>query len=156
MSYKPPFPFSAADYRAREAGLAVLGCHYAALPDGVPTRDHWGNYVKCERVWIGPAAIGCDGIGSPGCAYADVIQSIHTIATPDLGTVLGIIRRSLLTLAEFPDRASYVAAMLPYARGTDPERIGDAWALDADCAMRAERCLPADLLAWLKSLQCGR
>lgn len=156
MTYKPPFPFSAADYRAREAGLAVLGCHHAAHPPAVPLRDHWGNPVKTERVWIGSSDLGREAVGSADCAYADVTQSIHTIATPDLGTALSQIRLALLTVEEFPQRADYVAAMLPYANGADPERIGDAWAMEADCAMRAKRCLPADLLAWLKGLQCGR
>lgn len=155
MVYKPPFPFSAADYRAREAGLAVLGCHHAAHPPGVPLRDHWGNPVKTERVWIGSSDLGREAVGSVDCAYADVTQSIHTIATPDLGTALAQIRRALLTVEEFPQRADYVAAMLPYASGTDPVTIADSWAVELDCALRAKRCLPVELVSWLVSLDCA-
>jgi hypothetical protein len=156
MVYRPPFPYSAADYRAREAGLAVLACHHAAHPPGVPLRDHWGNPVKTERVWIGSSALGRDAVGRIDCAYADVTQSIHTIATPDLGTALAQIRRALLIIEEFPQRADYVAAMLPYAGGADPVTIADSWTVALDCALRARQRLPADLVSWLVLLDCAR
>ena len=150
MTYLPPFPFTAAERRARDAGLAVLGCHYAVLPPGVPVRDGLGNYVQNTCVWIGPAELGRQGVGSVDAAYAYVVQSIHTIATPDIGTVLANIRRALLTVDEFPQRADYVEAMLPHHNG-DPQTIADAWTWDLDCALRAKKALPAELVDWLIS-----
>jgi hypothetical protein len=156
MPYLSPFPYSAADYRARKAGLTVLGCHYATLPDGCATRDYYGNPVQAQRVWIGSAALGRVGIGSAAAAYGTVVQSIHCLATPDLGTVLANIRRALLTVREFPTEADYVAAMLPYAAGADPLTVANAWTAEADCAGRATRTLPADLIDWLVSIDCAR
>jgi hypothetical protein len=156
MPYQSPFPYSAADYRARQLGLSVLGYHYAALPAGCSTRDHYGNYVQALQVWIGSADLGRDGIGSAAAAYGTVVQSIHTLATPDLGTVLAIIRRALLTVREFPTEADYVAAMLPYAAGADPVTVASAWVREADCAGRAQQTLPADLIEWLFALDCGK
>ena len=49
--------------------------------------------------------------------------------------------------------ADYVVAMLPLA---DPVTITDSWTVALDCALRARRCLPADLLSWLVSLDCAR
>ena len=155
MTYKPPFPYSAADYRARKAGLAVLGCHYATLPPGVPARDHYGNYVQAQHVWIGAAELGKEAIGSADCAYATVVQSIHCLATPNLGTALAEIRRAILTVQEFPSREDYVAAMLPYGC-RDETMLSNAWVVELDCALRAQRTLPTELVSWLISLDCGR
>jgi hypothetical protein len=88
-------------------------------------------------------------------AYATVVQSIHCLATPDLGTALAEIRRSILTIQEFPSRGDYVAAMLPYGC-RDEAMLGNAWTAELDCAMRAQRTLPAELVAWLVSLDCAR
>lgn len=155
MSYTPPFPYSAADYRAREMGLAVLGSHYCVMPPGVPLRDHWGNYIQAEMIWIGAVDLGRDAIGSSQAAYGVVVQSIHNQAMPDLGSVLANIRRALLTVEEFPQRADYVQAMLPYHHG-DPKTLADAWTWELDCALRARKTLPPALIDWLLSLKCSR
>jgi len=146
MAYLSPFPYSAAEYKARQAGLTVLSCHYTPLPYGIPPIDHYGNRVQAQRVWIG--AKGRESIGSWEAAYADTVQSIHCLATPDLGTVLANIRRALLTADQYKTRADYVEAMQPYWRG-DPDILGNSWACEVDCAARAKHALPADLVDWL-------
>lgn len=45
MTYRSPFPYSAADYRAREAGLAVLGCHRCLPADLLA----WLDGLECGR-----------------------------------------------------------------------------------------------------------
>jgi len=148
MAYLSFFPYSAADYRARQAGLVVLGCHYCPLPDGIPSTDRYGNYQQAQRVWIGPADLSRESIGTAQAAYATVVQSIHTQATPDMGTVLANIRRALLTVDQYPTREDYISAMQPYWYG-DPLPLGNSWEADMDCALRARQVLPADLTAWL-------
>ena len=148
MAYLSPFPYTAAEFRAREAGLAVLGYHHAAFPPGLPCRSPDGTYLKAERAWVGPAELGCAGIGSDAACYAELVSTIHQISTPDLGTVLANIRRALLTVADYPQRHLYVEAHQPHWRG-DPVTLANAWTVELDCAMRAQRVLPAELVTWL-------
>ena len=133
----------------------MLGFHHAAWPAGASTRDHWGNPLNAFRVWIGPPELGQAGIGSADACYADLVQSIHNVATPDLGTALAEIRRCLKRVRNFPNRADYVEEMLPYGRGVDPQTIANHWTESLDCAMRAERNLPAGLIDWLVGLDCA-
>jgi hypothetical protein len=107
-----------------------------------------GRYLKAEMAWIGPAELGRDGIGSVDATYAVLVSSIHQQCSPDIGTVLANIRHALLTTEEFPQRHLYIEANAPYWRG-DPVTLGDAWTAELDCALRARRVLPAELVSWL-------
>jgi hypothetical protein len=109
-----------------------------------------GRYLKAETAWIGPAELGREGIGSADAAYAVLVSSIHQQCSPDMGTVLVNIRRALLTIKEFPQRHLYIEANAPYWQG-DPVILADAWTAELDCALRARRVLPAELVAWLTS-----
>lgn len=149
------FPYDAARWRAKRSGLAILGCHYVGLPAGVPSRDHWGNPVQTSRAWLGSSEMGRDGIGSAEAAYADIVHSIHQQSTPDAGTALAEIRRCVLTIQKYPQRADYLKAMLVGGVTADPVTIGKAWTESLDCAFRAQRTLPAELLTWLIELDCG-
>lgn len=155
MLYKTPFLYDAARIRAEDAGLAVLGWHHAAMPAGASLRDHYGNPITAGRAWIGDASLGAAGVGSVDCSYAVLVQSIHNTATPDLGTVLAEIRRCLKRVRDWPNRTDYVETMLPYAGGIDPQTIANEWTVSLDCAMRAQRNLPEDLLVWLLALDCA-
>ena len=126
-------------WRLDGTGWRIIGQHYAAHPIGLPSRDGLGNYVQTERVWLAPEPLGREAIGSADAAYVDVTRSIHDVPTIDIGTACREILRRAATVEEFPTRAAYVAAMLPYARGTDPDTIGNRWTECLDCANRAER-----------------
>lgn len=121
------------------SGWRIIGQHYASHPIGLPSHDGWGNYVQTERVWLAPEPIGREAIGTADAAYVDVTRSIHDVPTIDIGTACREILRHAATVKEFPTRAAYVATMLPYARGTDPDIIGNHWTACWDCANRAER-----------------
>jgi hypothetical protein len=120
-------------------GWRIIGQHYAAHPIGLPSRDGLGNYVQTERVWLAPEPLGREAIGTADAAYVDITRSIHDVPTIDIGTACREILRRAATVKEFPTRAAYVATMLPYALGTDPNIIGNHWTECWDCANRAER-----------------
>lgn len=126
-------------WRLDGTGWRVIGQCYAAHPVGLPTRDGYGNYVQTERVWLAPAPLGREAIGTAGAAYVDITRSIHDAPTIDIGTACREVLRCAARVAEFPTREAYVAAMLPYAPGADPAVIGNHWAAAQDCAMRASR-----------------
>jgi hypothetical protein len=126
-------------WRLDGTGWRVIGQHYAAHPIGLPTRDGLGNYVQTERVWLALAPLGREAIGTANAAYADITRSIHDVPTIDIGTACREVLRCAATVAEFPTRAAYVAEMLPYASGSDPNVIGNHWAMAQDCALRADR-----------------
>lgn len=126
-------------WRLDGSGWRVIGQHYAAHPIGLPARDGLGNYVRTERVWLAREPLGPEAIGTDAAAYGDVTRSIHDVPTIDIGTACRQILRCAALVHEFPTRAAYVEAMLPYAAGADPVTIGAAWTVALDCSMRAER-----------------
>lgn len=126
-------------WRLDGTGWRVIGQCYAAHPVGLPTRDGLGNYVQTERVWLAPAPLGYEAIGTADAAYVDITRSIHDVPTIDIGTACREVLRCAARVAEFPTRETYVAAMLPYAPGADPDVIGNHWVMAQDCAMRADR-----------------
>jgi len=146
------FLFDAAQRYGRDAGLEVVSVCHAALPAGVPSRDHCGNYVNAFTVYIG-----APGTPEYGCSYGRVINSIHTLATPTVADALHDIAQALDVVAEFGSRADYETYFLGGCRGVaeiDSMRV--AWRDYQQTAHRAKRCLPADLLAILPTLWVGR
>jgi hypothetical protein len=149
---KTRFLFDAAQRYGRDAGLEVVSVCHAALPVGVPLRDHYGNYVNAFTVYVGAA-------GSPEyhCAYGRVVNSIHTLATPTVADALHDIAQAIDVVQEFSCRAEYEEYFLGGCRGvTDIDAMRVAWRDYQQTANRAQRCLPADLFAMLPTLWVGR
>jgi hypothetical protein len=117
----------------------IIGQHYAGHPIGLPLRDGYGNYVQTERVWLAPAPLGREAIGTASAAYVDITRSIHDVPTIDIGTACREVLRCAARVEQFPTRAAYVEAHLPYAAGADPVTIGGHWTAALDCALRADR-----------------
>ena len=117
----------------------IIGQQYAAHPAGLPMRDGLGAYVQTERVWLAPAPLGREAIGTASAAYVDITRSVHDVPTIDIGTACREVLRCAARVNEFPTRAAYVEAHLPYAAGADPVTIGGHWTAALDCAMRADR-----------------
>jgi len=126
-------------WRLDGSGWRIIGQHYAAHPAGLPIRDGLGNYVQTERVWLAPAPLGHEAIGTASAAYVDITRSIHDVPTIDIGTACREVLRCAGLLNEFPTRAAYVEACLPYAAGADPITISNHWSAALDCALRADR-----------------
>ena len=117
----------------------IIGQHYAGHPIGLPLRDGYGNYVQTERVWLAPEPLSREAIGTASAAYVDITRSIQDAPTIDIGTACREVLRCAATVDQFPTRAAYVEAHLPYAAGADPVTIGGHWTAALDCAMRADR-----------------
>jgi hypothetical protein len=120
----------------------IIGQHYAGHPIGLPMRDGLGAYVQTERVWLAPAPLDRKAIGTASAAYADITRSIHDAPTIDIGTACREVLRCAATVDQFPTRAAYVEAHLPYAAylpGADRVTVGNQWTAALDCAMRADR-----------------
>lgn len=147
------FLYDAAERRAREAGIAVVSICHASIPKGVPSRDHFGNYVMAETVYIGRP-----GDKEKYCAYSCCVHSIHQRVEPSVADCLAGIAEALLYVNTFENRESYLDYYyfsLPGA--ARPYRIDDVinvWHDHVAVAMRARRYLPADVLAWLESGDC--
>ena len=125
----------------------IIGQHYAGHPIGLPLRDGYGNYVQTERVWLAPEPLSREAIGTASAAYVDITRSIHDVPTIDIATACREVLRCAAMVDQFPTRAAYVEAHLPYAAGADPVTIGGHWTAYLDCALRADRLgLLADLL----------
>lgn len=125
----------------------IIGQQYAAHPAGLPMRDGLGAYVQTERVWLAPAPLGREAIGTASAAYVDITRSIHDVPAIDIGTACREVLRCAAMVDQFPTRAVYIEAHLPYAAGADPVTIGNHWTAALDCALRADRLgLLADLL----------
>lgn len=143
------FNYSAAEFRAREAGLTVVSVCHAALPAGVPSRDHWGNYVMAETVYVGRP-----GTVEKNCAYGRSVHSIHQGARPSVADALRDIADALRMVRTFASRADYEAYYLPGCRHNgNIDAMAESWRDYSNTAARARRCLPADLLEWLESLE---
>lgn len=145
------FPYDAARNRAERLGLSVVSVCHASLPPGVPCRDHWDNYVTAETVYIG-----APGTPEKLCAYGRSVHSIHQQATPGLAEALRDICDALAVMDSFTSRAEYVDYYLGPNVGRCPahqiDQMAQAWR-DYQCtAHRAVRCLPPELVAWLRSL----
>ena len=144
------FLYDPAERRARDAGLAVISVCHAALPAGVPCRDHYGNYVTAETVYI----------GSPGsreynCAYGRSVHSIHQQVLPGLAEALADIAEALQVVGTFKTRAAYEEYYRPGCRHCgDIDSMAVAWRDYVCTAERAKRCLPAGILQWLESGDC--
>jgi hypothetical protein len=143
------FPYDAAERRARESGLALVNVCHAALPPGVPSRDHWGNYVTARTVYLGTP-----GTVEKDCAYGRVVHSIHQQATPSMADALHDIADALLMVRTFADRAAYEAYFSAGCRNSaERDAMATAWHDYSGTAQRATRCLPPELLTWLESLE---
>jgi hypothetical protein len=46
----------------------IIGQHHTAHPIGLPMRDGLGAYVQTERVWLAPAPLGREAIGTARAA----------------------------------------------------------------------------------------
>ena len=126
-------------WRLDGTGWRIIGQHYAGHPIGLPLRDGLGAYVQTERVWLAPAPLDREAIGTASAAYVDITRSIHDVPTIDIGTACREVLRCAAMVDQFPTRAAYVEAHLPYAAGADPVTIGGHWTAALDCAMRADR-----------------
>ncbi len=138
--------FTALRMKAEDHGLFVVGAHYAALPSGCSRTDSYGNALQCTRVWAGTSDLKA---GDSKAVYADIVHSIHDVATPNVADALWAIKDCMERIEAFPQRADYVEEMLPYAGGKDPLTIANAWTESLDCSLRAKRNLPSGVLAAL-------
>jgi hypothetical protein len=144
------FLFDAAKRRAEDAGLTVISICPAALPVGIPSRDHYGNYVKAETVYIGKP-----GTIEKNCAYGRSVYPIHQIVAPGIAEGLADIAESLQNFQTFKTRAAYEDYYRSGCRGAaDIDSMAQAWRDYVTTAERARRCLPPDLFAWLASGRC--
>lgn len=140
------FNYDAAERRAREAGLCVVSVCHANLPAGCSNRDHYGNHVKAESVYLGhgPDALEKDS------AYGVCVSSINQIALPGAGEALHAIAKAIQTVDTFGDRLAHFEYFRPVCRGgAELDALDCAWREAEHCARRARRILPAELLAWL-------
>jgi len=147
--YRAGFPYDAAERRAREAGLCVVAVTAASLPAGASSRDGYGNHVKAETVWVGYGA----GHGLASCAWGICCSSIHQQALPGLAEALRAIAESLQAFETFGSRDAHFSYYRSCCRGAaELAAVTASWREIEDCAQRALRVLPAELLAWLRTV----
>jgi hypothetical protein len=128
----------------------VISVCHAALPHGVPERDHFGNYVMAQTVYLGRP-----GSTERDCAYGRSVHSIHQAALPGMAEAMADIAEALMYTREFASCAEYETYFLPACRSAaEICEMPAAWRDYRCTADRARRCLPADLLAWLDSGAC--
>jgi hypothetical protein len=144
------FPYDAARWQAEKHGLTVISVCHASLPPGTPSRDHYGNYVSALTVYIGKP-----GTVEKNCAYARCFKPHTQLVDPGISEALSAIAYHLAYFDSFANRAEYEAYYnsphkLPEYQ---QQQLRDAWHDHSSTAQRAIACLPAELIAWLRSLR---
>lgn len=144
------FPYDAARWQAEKHGLAVISICHADLPPGTPSRDHYGNYVSAFTVYIGkPGAVPYN------CAYARCFKPHTQLVDPGISEALSAIANHLAYFDSFADRAEYIEYFNSPHRLPEyqQQQLRDAWCDHSSTAQRAIRCLPPELILWLRSLR---
>ena len=143
------FLFDAAKRRATELGLTVVSVCHASLPDGLPCRDHYGNYLTARTVYIGePGTIEKD------CTYGRSVFPIHQTVEPGVDSCLFDVWEALHTIKKYSSCETYLESVAPYVSGPiQLEQARSHWFDRKSVADRARRCLPAELMAWLMNLR---
>ena len=142
------FYFDAARRHAERLGIVVVSVCHADIPNGVPAQDGMGNYIKARTVYIGKA-----GTPEKRCAYARCFSTIHQLVEPGTAEALSAIATHLMYWDTFQNRANYEEyhstpyRLLPYQQ----DQLAESWRDHSSTAQRAIACLPAELVAWLRS-----
>ncbi len=142
------FSHDAARRLAKKHGLVVISVCHASLANGVPSQDGYGNYVQARTVYIGhPGTI------EKRCAFARCYSTIYQTVEPGIAEALSVIAGHLMYFDSFASRAEYETyhntpyRLLPHQQ----TQLADAWHEHSGTAQRAIACLPAEIIAWLRS-----
>lgn len=144
------FPYDAAKRQAEKYSLTVVSVCHADIPKGAPLIDGCGNYIKARTVYIG-----LPGTIEKNCAFARCHSTIHQSVEPGTAEALCAIAGHLLYFDTFHgSRQEYIDyhnspyRLLPYQQ----DQLIESWHEHTTTAQHAIKCLPAELIAWLRSL----
>ena len=145
--------YTKAEHIARDHGLEVIQACPTSIPAGVPSRDHYGNYVTALSVYIGTAEQR-DQLPK-NHAYGLLVQSIHDNSCSIAGVLIDIAEK-LQFDAEFSNRQEFEDYMV----GRDINRTPVGYYDQLRCeyrdfkntAARARRCLAPEVITKLESL----
>ena len=144
--------YTTAEHIARDHGLEVIQACPTSIPAGVPSRDHYGNYVTALSVYIGTAEQR-DQLPK-NHAYGLLVQSIHDNSCSIAGVLIDIAEK-LQFDAVFSDRQEFEDYML---RGDINAPVGYLDQLRCEyrdfknTAARAKKCLAPEVITKLERL----
>ena len=146
--------YTKAEKIVRDHKLKIHSTCHASLPEGVPYRDHYGNYVTARTVYISTPET--KDLPEKNQAYGRQVASIHDNRSSDLVDALLDIAENIVWVNKFKTGENYERYMThdyrECYRGVSLDRYRRMWRDHLNTAQRAKKTLPAGLIKELEAL----